>query len=99
MLARFSSLLPAILLTVFSGMPLMVSAPSLAQTSAAPASIRPALEPKAIAILKAMGDRLAKAKTLQFTAVTTYENPSRLGPALAYHTLSNVVLQTIPSPN
>jgi len=93
MLARFSSLLPAILLTVFSGMPLMVSAPSLAQTPAAPASIRPALEPKAIAILKAMGDRLAKAKTLQFTAVTTYENPSRLGPALAYHTLSNVVLQ------
>ncbi|MFM7579875.1 MAG: DUF2092 domain-containing protein, partial [Microcystaceae cyanobacterium] len=54
---------------------------------------RPALEPKAIEILKAMSDRLAKAKTLQFTAVTTYENPSRLGPALAYHTLSNVILQ------
>jgi hypothetical protein len=51
------------------------------------------LEPKAIAILKAMSDRLAKARTLQFTAVTTYENPSRLGPALAYHTLSNVTLQ------
>ena len=40
-----------------------------------------------------MGDRLATAKTLKFTAVTTYENPSRLGPALAYHTLSNVTLQ------
>jgi hypothetical protein len=51
------------------------------------------LEPKAIEILKSMGDRLAAAKTLQFTAVTTYENPSRLGPALAYHTLSNVTLQ------
>jgi hypothetical protein len=51
------------------------------------------LEPKAIEILKAMSDRLAAAKTLQFTAVTTYENPSRLGPALAYHTLSNVTLQ------
>ncbi|MEB3192215.1 MAG: DUF2092 domain-containing protein [Snowella sp.] len=51
------------------------------------------LEPKAIEILKAMSDRLAAAKTLKFTAVTTYENPSRLGPALAYHTLSNVILQ------
>ncbi|MBE9239980.1 DUF2092 domain-containing protein [Synechocystis salina] len=51
------------------------------------------LEPKAIEILKAMSDRLAVAKTMKFTAVTTYENPSRLGPALAYHTLSNVTLQ------
>lgn len=51
------------------------------------------LEPKAIEIFKAMGDHLATAKTLKFTAVTTYENPSRLGPALAYHTLSNVTLQ------
>lgn len=51
------------------------------------------LEPKAIEILKAMSDRLAKVRTLQFTAVTTYENPSRLGPALAYHTLSQVILQ------
>ena len=51
------------------------------------------LEPKAVEILKAMSDRLAAAKTLKFTAVTTYESPSRLGPALAYHTLSNVILQ------
>jgi hypothetical protein len=51
------------------------------------------LEPKAIEILKAMSDRLAQAKTLQFTAVTTYESPSRLGPALAYHTFSKVTLQ------
>jgi hypothetical protein len=51
------------------------------------------LEPKAIEILKAMSDHLAAAKTLKFTAVTTYENPSRLGPALAYHTLSHVTLQ------
>lgn len=51
------------------------------------------LEPKAVEVLKAMSDRLAAAKTLKFTAVTTYENPSRLGPALAYHTLANVTLQ------
>ena len=93
MLARFVSFFPAILLSVVSGMSLMVVTPSLAQSPATPASNRPALEPKAMEILKAMSDRLAKAKTLQFTAVTTYENPSRLGPALAYHTLSNVILQ------
>jgi hypothetical protein len=36
---------------------------------------------------------LAAAKILKFTAVTTYENSSRLRPALAHHTLANVTLQ------
>ena len=67
-----------------------VDRPNLVLISANP---QKNLEPKAIEILKAMSDRLAAAKTLKFTAVTTYENPSRLGPALAYHTLSNVILQ------
>ena len=93
MLARFASPLSLILLSVFSVMTPVVSPPSWAQAPAPPASTRPALDPKAVAILKAMGDRLAKAKTVKFTAVTTYENPSRLGPALAYHTLSQVILQ------
>lgn len=66
--------------------------PSATQTLIA-ANPQKNLEPKAVEILKAMSDRLATAKTLKFTAVTTYENPSRLGPALAYHTLSNVTLQ------
>lgn len=53
----------------------------------------PALEPKAIALLKAMSSRLAAARTIAFTAVTTYESPSRIGPPLVYTTLSEVTLQ------
>jgi hypothetical protein len=40
-----------------------------------------------------MSRRLAAARTIQFTAVTTYESPSLLGPALAYTTTSEVFLQ------
>ena len=36
--------------------------------------------------------RLAAAHALTFTAVTTYEGPSRLGPLLAYTTISDVTL-------
>jgi hypothetical protein len=66
--------------------------PSATQTLIA-ANPQKNLELKAVEILKAMSDRLAAAKTLKFTAITTYESPRRLGPALAYHTLSNVILQ------
>jgi hypothetical protein len=51
------------------------------------------LEPKAVDVLKAMSARLAAARTLSFTAVTVYESPSRLGPPLAYTTVSYVTLQ------
>lgn len=53
----------------------------------------PALEPKAIELLKAMGERLAAARSMAFTAVVTYESPSRLGPPLAYTTRSDVLVQ------
>lgn len=59
--------------------------------SAAPG--RPALEPKAIEILKATCARLAAAQSISFTATETYESPSRLGFPLAYATKSNVLLQ------
>ena len=52
-----------------------------------------ALEPKAVDLLKGMSARLAAAKTLTFTAVSTYESPTRLGPPLAYTVLSDVTLQ------
>jgi hypothetical protein len=52
-----------------------------------------ALEPKAIAILKASSARLAAAKSMKFTAVVSYESPSRLGPPLIYSTRSDVVMQ------
>lgn len=63
-----------------------------AHTEAAPA-VKPVLEPKAIDLLKAMSDRLAAAKSLSFTALSTYEHPSRIGPALAYTTLSEVLME------
>lgn len=53
----------------------------------------PDLEPKAVGILKAMSSRLAAARTLAFTAVATYESPSRFGPEIAYTTTSDVALQ------
>lgn len=50
-------------------------------------------EPKAIDILKAAGSRLAAAKSMAFTAVLSYESPSRLGPPLIYTTKSDVTMQ------
>src|SRR5215468_5342161 len=55
--------------------------------------VEPVLEPKAIEILKAASDRLAAAHTMRFTAVVSYESPSRLGPPLVYTTTSEVTLQ------
>ena len=37
------------------------------------------LEPKAMDLLKAASDRLAAAKSMTFTAVASYEYPSRRG--------------------
>ena len=51
------------------------------------------LEPKAIDILKAACSRLAAAKSMTFTAVVSYESPSRLGTPLVYTTKSEVTLQ------
>jgi hypothetical protein len=60
--------------------------------AAAPA-FQPGLEPRAIDILKAASVRLAAAKSMSFTAVISYESPSRLGPPLVYSTRSEVTLQ------
>jgi hypothetical protein len=54
---------------------------------------KPVLEPKAIELLKAASNRLAAAHTMSFTAVVTYESPSRLSIPLAYTTKSDVVMQ------
>jgi hypothetical protein len=53
----------------------------------------PALEPRAIEILKASSRRLASARTMRFTAVTSYESPSRLGPPLVYTTRAEVTVK------
>ena len=59
----------------------------------APADTQPALEPKAIELLKATSDRLAAAHTLAFTAVETYESPSRQGHPLVFANKFEVTLQ------
>src|SRR6266446_10789336 len=66
------------------------SAKASAQVLPAPA---PVLEPKAIEILKAACARLAAAHSMSFTAVISYENPSRLGPPLIYTVRDDVTLQ------
>jgi len=69
------------------------SKPATSQSMESPPAVQMGLEPKAIDILKAACDRLAAARTMRFTAVVTYENPSRLGTPLAYTTKSEVSLQ------
>ena len=67
--------------------------PPAAPAPAAPPAAELPLEPKAIEILKASSGRLAAARTMSFTAVVSYESPSRLGPPLVYATRSAVTLQ------
>jgi len=62
-------------------------------TAGATATVAPKLDPKAIALLQAMSQRLAAAHALTFTALSTEESPTRHGPPLAYTTLSEVILQ------
>src|SRR6476646_1313513 len=54
---------------------------------------RPALEPKALEILKAASERLAAAHTVAFVAVESYETPSRQGHPLVLVNKSEVTLQ------
>jgi hypothetical protein len=56
------------------------------------ANAGPALEPKAIEILKATSNRLAAAHSMSFTADVTYESPTRQGPPLVYATQSDVTM-------
>ncbi len=51
------------------------------------------VEPAAMAIVKAMADKLAAAKTMSFTAFTIFESPDRTGLPLGYTTLSQVTVQ------
>jgi len=53
----------------------------------------PLLEPRAINLLKAASARLASARSMRFTAVVSYENPSRFGQPLVYTTRSDILLQ------
>ncbi|MEA3115593.1 MAG: hypothetical protein QOG58_5392 [Caballeronia sp.] len=50
---------------------------SKAPTAAKSMDFQPGLEPRAIAILKASSAMLASAQSMAFTAVVSYESPSR----------------------
>jgi hypothetical protein len=67
--------------------------PAKSTSKEAPPAVQLGFEPKAIDLLKAASSRLAAARTMSFTAVVTYESPSRLGTPLAYTTKSEVTLQ------
>lgn len=73
------------------------SAPTAAKPKAAGKAVttpfKPVLESKGFDLLKAMSERLAAARAMAFTAMVTYEAPSRLGPALTYTTLSEILMQ------
>ena len=69
------------------------SPPATSPSPAVPPSGEPVLESKAIEILKTSSSRLAAARSMSFTAVASYENPSRPGPPLVYTTRSDVTLQ------
>jgi hypothetical protein len=68
-------------------------APVTPSTPAASPAPQPAIEPAALAILKAMSEKLAAAKTISFTAVSTYESPAINGQPLYYTTISQVMAQ------
>jgi hypothetical protein len=54
---------------------------------------KPALEARAVDLLKATSARLAAAKAMSFTATVSYEHPSRLGPPLVFTSRYDVVMQ------
>ncbi len=68
-------------------------APPAAPAAAPNLGLKVEIEPAARAIVKAMADRLAAAKSMSFTAVTTYESPDRTGLPLLYLSSSEVTMQ------
>ena len=87
-----------------AGLPAQTAAPSAQKpqtkptrrAAPKPAPVKPAiyqLEPKAMEVLKAAGDRLAAAHTISFVAVEAFEHLSRQGAPLVYTHRSEVTLQ------
>ena len=71
-------------------------APAAAQmkkAAARPTPTRPILEQRAVELLQAMSGRLAAARSMSFTAVASYEYPSRLGPPIVYTIRHEVAFQ------
>jgi len=72
------------------------AAPAATRKAAAAAARtpqQPIIEERAVALLRAASERLAAAKSMSFTAVASYEYPSRLGPPIVYTVRHEVVMQ------
>lgn len=91
------NILPGVTLALLLNAAGLVAAPAPAETGPTPAqkANRPApvLEPRAVKVLQESGARLAAARSLGFTALASYEVPSRYGPPLLYGTAFDVSLQ------
>ncbi len=64
-----------------------------AAKKAAASPYKPVVDPRAMALIKAMSDTLAAAKSMSFTAIVGYEYPSKLGPPIVYTTRYDVSMQ------
>jgi hypothetical protein len=71
--------------------PAAKAAPARKAPKAVP--FKPVLEQRAVDLLQAMSQRLGAARSLSFTAVASYEYPSRLGPPIVYSVRYDVALQ------
>lgn len=69
------------------------SQPAKADPGQQQAARSPALEPKALEILKEASAALSKASTLSFTAISTYERAARNGQPLSYSSIHEVTMQ------
>lgn len=67
--------------------------PAIAEDAPPPAPAAPALEPKAVELLKAASAALAGAQTVSFNAVATYERAASNGQPLFFSSISQVTLQ------
>jgi hypothetical protein len=94
---RLSALVLLVISVAVSAADAQTATPPAKQSSSHAKSVAeesvPALESKAIELLKASSERLAAAHTLSFTAVEIFEHPSRHGHPLAYATRTDVTLQ------
>ena len=88
---------PALTLLLGAALALPAAAQSASpppkKSAAKPAPFKAVLEPRAVELLKGMSARLGAAKSLSFTAVASYEYPSRLGPPIVYTMRYDVALQ------
>jgi hypothetical protein len=72
----------------------LAASPALAQNAPQPPPPEhPAIEPAAMEILKATGDKLASAGAMSFTAVVTFQYPARTGQPLYYTNEYDVVMR------